>query len=113
MGESGVKVFYDRFETVNLWGKNLQSYLDGIYRKKARLCVIFLSEDYVGKAWPRHEGESALARALEEPGEYILPVRFDKAELPGLRPTIGYLEAGRYRPKRLAEMIKTKLDRLA
>lgn len=112
LAQMGIKVFYDEFEAVRLWGKDLQVYLDEVYRKKARLCVIFISEDYVRKTWPRHEGESALARALEEPGEYILPVRFDDADLPGLRPTVGYLDARRLAPEQLAEMIKRKLDQL-
>ncbi len=105
----GIKVFYDEFEKVRLWGKNLQVYLEEIYREKAKLCVIFLSEDYIRKAWPRHEGESALARALEEPGEYILPVRFDDAKLPGLIPTIGHLDARQLTPEQLADMIEEKL----
>ena len=29
-----LNVFYDEFEEVNLWGKNLYDYLDEIYRKK-------------------------------------------------------------------------------
>jgi hypothetical protein len=108
----GVRVFYDEFERVRLWGKNLQVYLEEVYRKRARLCVIFLSEDYMRKAWPLYEGESALARALVEPGEYILPVRFDDAELPGLMPTISYLDAREFTPKQLTDMIEEKLRQL-
>jgi len=43
--------------------------------------------------WTRHERRSALARALEQRTAYILPVRLDDAELMGLSPTIGYIDA--------------------
>lgn len=108
-----VKVFYDEFETVDLWGKDLQAHLDKVYRKMARVCIVFVSEDYVRRPWPLFEAQSALARAVEEKGEYVLPVRFDASELPGLRPTTGYLDANRYTPEQLAEIIKAKLERLA
>lgn len=36
-----IKVFYDYFETGNLWGKDLYQYLQSIYRDQARYCVIF------------------------------------------------------------------------
>ena len=39
-----------------------------------------------------HERRSAMARALEERGnEYILPIKVDDAELPGLQPTVGHM----------------------
>ena len=33
---SGIRVFYDSFEQVELWGKDLYTHLDDIYRNKAR-----------------------------------------------------------------------------
>lgn len=36
LGSSGVKVFYDRFEEADLWGKNLYDYLIDIYQNKAK-----------------------------------------------------------------------------
>src|SRR3954447_17102590 len=38
--DRGVRVFYDRHELVNLWGKDLYDYLNQIYRDAARYCVI-------------------------------------------------------------------------
>jgi hypothetical protein len=34
--ESGIKVFYDKFETVQLWGRNLADHLGEIYGKRSR-----------------------------------------------------------------------------
>jgi hypothetical protein len=36
----GVKVFYDKYEEVDLWGKNLYTHLDDVYRKKSRYCIV-------------------------------------------------------------------------
>lgn len=39
----GVRVFYDDYEKVTLWGKDLYVHLDEVYRKRSRYCVIFLA----------------------------------------------------------------------
>jgi hypothetical protein len=90
---NGIRVFYDAWEQGDLWGKDLYQYLDEIYRSAARYCLIFVSEHYVKKAWTRHELRSAQARALSEKAEYLLPIRLDDSELPGLPPTVAYLDA--------------------
>ena len=43
------------------------------------------------KVWPTPELRSAQARALSQSVEYILPVRFDETEIPGLLNTVGYV----------------------
>lgn len=107
--EQGVKVFYDNDETVQLWGKDLAEHLDYIYRKASRYCVMFISEAYAKKPWTRHERRSALARAIEEESEYILPARFDDTDLGGLPPTIAYLDLQQYAPATLVEFLLEKL----
>jgi len=89
---AGVVVFYDEFFPEDLWGRNLSDTFDDIFRKKSRFCVMFISRAYADREWTNHERQSALARALKERGKaYILPVRVDDTELPGLPSTIGYL----------------------
>jgi len=105
----GIKVFFDKFEQVDLWGKDLYTHLDEIYRKKARFCVMFLSEDYVRKIWPSHERRSAQARALEEKQEYLLPVMLDKVDVPGLPPTIGFVDGTTNSPTQVCRMIEKKI----
>ncbi|MDE2889026.1 MAG: TIR domain-containing protein [Gemmatimonadota bacterium] len=88
----GYSVFYDEFEQVELWGKNLYDHFSSIYKDKARFCVMFLSRNYARKVWTNHERQNAQARALRESKEYILPVRIDDTEIPGILGTIGYLD---------------------
>jgi hypothetical protein len=72
---------------------------------------MFISEHYSKKIWPTHERRSALSRAIEQKGEYILPARFDNTELPGIRHTIGYVDLKNKKPDELAKMILKKLGR--
>jgi hypothetical protein len=104
-----IRVFYDEFFTAELWGQDLYSYLDTVYRERSRFTVVFISQSYVSKPWPSHERQSAQARALNELGPYLLPVRFDDSVLPGLRPTVSFIEASRVTPEQLAELIIDKL----
>jgi len=105
----GVKTFYDKHEVVTLWGKNLYTHLDEIYRQRARYTVMFISKYYAVKTWTKRERESAQARAFEETREYILPARFDSTEIPGLLPTIGHIDLRCTPPSELAELIIQKL----
>ena len=105
----GIKVFYDRFETVNLWGKDQVEAFHHQFANNAKCVVMFISKEYVEKMWPRHERRSALSAAIEKGDEYILPVRFDDTEVPGLPHTIGYLTAKDHLPSGLAALISEKI----
>lgn len=105
----GIKVFYDGFEKVGLWGKNLYTHLSEVYSKRSRYTVVFLSENYKKKLWTKHELESAQARAFSESEEYLLPVRFDDTEIPGVQQTVGYIDLKGVTPAELAAMIKEKV----
>lgn len=108
--DSIIKVFYDKFEQVYLWGKDLYTHLDEVYRNNARFCVIFISENYRRKNWTNHERESAQARKFREKQEYILPARFDNTEIPGFRPTTAYINLQNYTPQQFAQLIIKKLE---
>ncbi|MCY4150582.1 MAG: TIR domain-containing protein [Gammaproteobacteria bacterium] len=106
----GIAVFYDDFETVNLWGKNLTEVLHEIYASSSAYVVMFISKSYVEKVWPSHERNSALSRMIKEKDkEYILPVRFDNSPVPGLPDTISYLTAKDYTEAELATLIAEKI----
>lgn len=108
--EHGIKVFYDHDETVNLWGKDLVEHLDDIYRNRSKYCVVFVSAAYASKRWTRHERRSALARAIQEESEYILPARFDDTELPGIPPTTAYIDLRELAPATFVEYLLEKLS---
>jgi hypothetical protein len=107
-----LRVFYDKYEQVDLWGKDLYERLDGVYRNKALYCVIFISKNYAAKVWTTHERKSAQARALQETREYILPVRLDDTEIPGIPPTIAHVDLRNITVEELADMTIQKLEQL-
>jgi hypothetical protein len=107
---AGIAVFYDSFYPEHLWGKNLTAFLDEIYRKRAKFCVVFVSKEYKDRKWTNHELRSAQAKALEQKGdEYILPVKVDDTELDGLPPNVGYVGISLGIDK-IAEMLIKKLQ---
>ena len=105
----GVTVFYDRYEVANLWGRDLYVHLDEVYRKRARYCLMFLSKSYASKLWTTHERRSAQARAITEKGEYLLPIRLDDTEIPGILSTVGYIKTADFSAGQIAELVAQKL----
>ncbi len=106
----GYKPFYDENELANLWGKNLYDYLSSVYKDQARYCVMFLSKHYERKLWTTHERQLAQARAFQENREYILPVRLDDTEIPGIPPTVGYLDLRSMTIEEVYEALVRKLS---
>ena len=106
----GYEPFYDENELANLWGKNLYDYLSSVYKDRARYCVMFLSKYYERKLWTNHERQLAQARAFQENREYILPVRLDDTEIPGIPPTVGYLDLRSMTIEEVYEALDKKLS---
>jgi len=108
--QRGVKVFFDKIFEAELWGKDLYRHFSHVFRQAARYCVIFASSHYAAKLWTNHELKAAQARALQEGDqEYILPVRLDDTEIPGLLPTIKYVDARTHSVEQLADLVFQKL----
>ena len=113
LGGDEFKIFYDADYSVELWGEDNVEYLTKVYSKRARYVAMFISHHYAAKPWTNHERKSALSRALSERSAYILPIRLDDTELPGLLPTIGYLEANREGVDGIVAAIQKKLGATA
>ena len=105
-----VKVFYDRSEQANLWGKNLQIHLADLYRVRSRYCIVLVSNNYLTSKWTKVEIEAALAHEFERGDTYILPIKLDDTELGHILPTRGFLDARQESVENIAELVKTKLS---
>lgn len=110
-----ISVFYDDDNSVELWGRNLYRFLDEIYSKKSRYCVMFISKEYKERLWTNHESQAAQERQFQENSddfqEYILPVFFDDTQIPGVHSTTGYMDARKITPEELALCIANKLGK--
>ncbi len=109
--KAGVKVFYDEYELATLWGKDLFEHLADVYQRKARYCLTLVSEAYAAKVWTTHERRNAQARALVQKTEYILPVRFDDTDIPGLPATVGYLRFQDHGVNGICDLLLQKLGK--
>ena len=108
--DAGFSVFYDGFYPEDLWGKDLVETFHEIYSKRARYCVILVSQEYNDRAWTIHERRSAQERMLKERGnEYILPIKADDAELPGMPSTFGYVSLRELGVDKIADLLLKKL----
>jgi hypothetical protein len=105
----GVRVFYDSYEKATLWGKDLYEHLNDVYKNKAQYCLMIVSQSYRDKQWTNHERKAAQARAFSQNKEYILPLKLDDTEIPGLNETIGYLDYRTSTAEEVVGLLKSKL----
>ena len=96
--------------TKSLWGKNLYTHRRDVYQNQAHFTIMFISCNYAAKLWASHESESAQARAFEESREYILPVRFDATDVPGILRTIGYIDLRTKSLSAVCDLILKKVE---
>jgi hypothetical protein len=108
----GVRCFYDADEEIELWGRYLAEELPVIYGEQAAAVVVFVSAEYAARDWTRHERRAALARAVRERREYVLPARFDDAPLPGLLQDMVWVDLRDRPPQQFATMVADKLAAL-
>ena len=104
-------VFYDKYEKADLWGKDLYSHLNDVYSKKAKYCLMIISNSYAKKHWTNHERKAAQAKAFTQNEEYILPLRLDDTEIPGLNITVGYINYTETGLEETVDLLKDKLSR--
>jgi hypothetical protein len=107
-----IRLFYDEYEEVDMWGKDLSIHLETIYGEKSDAVVIFCSQYYVNKGVPRYELKVALSKAMNSEIEYVLPARFDDTKIPGIPDTTVYFDLREISPEKFAEIIIEKLELL-
>ena len=109
LSREGIKVFYDSYEKATLWGKNLYEHLNDVYKNKAKYCLMVISHNYRDKQWTNHECKAAQARAVSQNKEYILPLKLDDTEIPGMNETIGYVDFRLSNSEEIVMLLKSKL----
>ena len=97
-------VFYDEFE--EFWGDDLSAKLHDIYGKQSRFCIIFISEHYLRKPWTNQERKVVISRAMAQETKYLLPIRIDDSELPGLPATTAFKDVRQQSIPQIFESLK-------
>ncbi|NIA12336.1 MAG: TIR domain-containing protein [Nitrospiraceae bacterium] len=88
----GVKVFYDRFHKIDMWGKKLTNYFSEVYGPKARFVMPLISKHYRIKDWTDFEFSIARNEAKNRKREFILPVKLDSTKVVGIHEDVVYLD---------------------
>ncbi len=88
-----VRVFFEEFDEINLWSKNLHIELKQIYKDHSFCVIALISNSYSEKEWTMFELKSALEQDKTPSTDYILPVKVDNTKIPLIPPEISYLEA--------------------
>ncbi|WP_394616740.1 toll/interleukin-1 receptor domain-containing protein [Lentzea sp. JNUCC 0626] len=107
--ELGVNVYYDDDHLVARWGKNLIEHITETLTDKVRYVLMFASQHYVEHDWAQHERRVVQARALAQQNEYVLPIKLDDTEVPGLLRTTGFLDLRKHSPDLIARAVAQKL----
>ena len=63
--DNNINVFYDRFEEIDLWGKDLGIHFDYVYRRQSKYFIPFILKFYKEKIWTNYEVEQQLQGLLK------------------------------------------------
>ena len=107
--DKNIKVFYDEYQVGELWGKDLVDHLVNIYSRKARYCVMLISQYYPLKKWTEAERTSAQERAFRDANEYILPIQLDDTEVPGITEATGYRDLRQHSMESIVNLLEQRL----
>jgi hypothetical protein len=105
----GITYFFDEEQRLDLWGRNLLDVADTTYRLSSLFVAMFVSADYAKKMWPNVERQSAQSRAIQQAEPYILPIRFDDTDIPGLLPATIYEDARKWSAEEIGALLAAKV----
>ena len=105
LSNCNLRVFYDKWNPVASWGKDLKSYLTQVYIEKSRYVIILFSKDYMTKCWPKFEFE--LIKNAKQ--DYILPITIDGSFPEEWSEDLGYINADDYSIDQIAFMVRSKI----
>jgi len=108
------RVFYDAFFEAECARRNLDVYLQNLYKNESELVVVFFGNQYYEKTWCETEGRAIRAmQSDKEAASRVMYIRCGEGEIDGFFGTIdGSLDAYRKNrtPQDLASAIITRLD---
>jgi hypothetical protein len=104
--------FYDNNYASQLARPSLDTFLQDIYRNRAKLIVVFLSADYQRKNWCGIEFRAIRDIIAERENNRIMFVRTDDGAVEGVFATDGYVDARRHSATALAKFIQERVQLL-
>jgi len=105
----GISVFLDEYRSAELWGKDVIDHLVNLYSRKARFCLLLISQHYPLNTWTEEERTAAQERSLRDADEYVLPVQVDDTQVPGIEETPGYMDLRQHSMEKVVHILEQKL----
>jgi hypothetical protein len=109
LSDKSIKNFLDEYQAGALWGKDMLDHLVNIYSRKARYCVMFISQYYPLKKWTEVERTSLQESALRDANEYFLLIRLDDIKVPGITEVTGYRDLRQHSMESIVNLLEQKL----
>jgi hypothetical protein len=107
----GLRVFFDKLVMDEIWGKDLLTHLQTVYRERALFVIPLVSKSYVEKYWTKVELEASLKTDVLRDSEYILPARLDDTALPSLGTSRASVNLKSLTPRELATLVSSKVEK--
>lgn len=104
------RYFYDRNYTAQLARPSLDTFLQGIYRDRSRLIVVFAGGDYQRKNWCGIEFRAVREIINGRDHDRIMFVRMDDGEVEGIFGHDGYADARQHEPAEIASFIDERVN---
>jgi hypothetical protein len=112
-GELGKgSVFYDNYYVSQLARPGLDTFLQGLYRNRASLIVVFLSGSYQDKKWCGVEFRAIREIIFERQHERVMFVRTGEGAVDGVFDTDGYVDARNFSALEIAGFIMDRINLL-
>jgi hypothetical protein len=111
LSDKRITIFYDEYQVGALWGEDLVDHLVNIYSRKARYCVMFISQYYPLKKWTEAEQASVQELALRDANEYIIAIQLDNTLVPGISETPGYRDLRRHSMESIVNSLEHNLKK--
>lgn len=102
-------VFFAPEEQRKMIGEDLLVYLNRVYKDECRYVVIFISEQYLKKEYPRQEAAIIKLRQMTEDYRFIIPVVFGGAKLDWLSDDVVYMSGDKAVESEIAYYISEKV----
>ncbi len=102
-------VFFAPEEQRKMIGEDLLVYLNRVYKDECHYIVIFISEQYLTKEYPRQEAAIIKLRQMVEDYRFIIPVIFGDAKLDWLSDDVVYMSGDKATESEIAYYISEKV----
>ncbi len=104
-----LKVFFAPSEQRKMIGEDLLIFLNKVYKNECRYVVVFISENYLTKEYPRQEAAVIKLRQTTEKYKFIIPIVFGNSRLEWLSKDVDYISGDNCTESEVAYYISAKI----